>query len=299
MVKVFLLAAAACAIQAAAPAQSQEKEPLTWHQGGAPAPYVELRSERQPILRYNYGVQLPPGVPEDRARCCYIYPLWTPGGVSPLDDFPKDHFHHRGLFWAWPDVRVAGASYDGWMMKGLKTVHKSHHTELKDAGRIAVLRVENEWVVGGQTIARAQEQYEIHERDGRGRTLDAALTLTAVDAPVTLHGSREVTKSYGGLSLRFAPRERTVIRTEKGISEKDEDLNPHDWAELEAVYNGHKAAVRIDNNDSNDGGTPQWCLRHYGFLGAAFPGRNAKRDSFTLEPRKPLTLRYSITISDR
>jgi len=250
-------------------------------------------------LRYNYGVQLPPGVPEDRARCCYIYPLWTPGGVSLLGDFPKDHYHHRGLFWAWPDVRVAGTSYDGWMMRGLKTVQKQYFAQLQSDGNAPVLDVDNEWVAGGKTIATVHERYTIHASDGQSRTIEVALTLAATDAPLVLRGSHEDGKSYGGLSVRFAPRTQTVIRTEKGISEKDEDLNAHDWAELEAVYDGHKAALRIDNAAANDGGSPQWCLRHYGFLGAAFPGKTKDRNAFTLEPGKPLTLRYSILLSDR
>jgi hypothetical protein len=278
------------------------EEPLSWHKADStkdPAPYIELRAGDKPILRYNSGIQLPPGVPEDRARCCYVYPLWTPDGVSLLDDFPKDHYHHRGLFWAWPDVRVAGASYDGWMMKGLNTVHKRLRSELQNAGRVAILDVENEWVAGGKTIASVQEHYRINRADGKGRTIEVALTLTATDAPIVLRGSHEEGKSYGGLSLRFAPRTQTLIRTEKGVSEKDEDLNRHDWAELEAIYNGHKAALRIDNAAANDGGAPQWCLRHYGFLGAAFPGKTKDRDSITLERGKPLTLRYSILVSDR
>jgi hypothetical protein len=278
------------------------EDPLKWHNAAGTigsAAYVELRAGDRPILRYNYGVQLLPGVPEDRARCCYVFPLWTPDGVSLLDDFPKDHYHHRGLFWAWPDVRVAGVSYDGWMMKGLKTAHKRLHSELQNAGRVAILDVDNEWVVGGKPIADTQERYTIYAHDGRGRTIELAITLTAIDVPVVLRGSHEDGKSYGGLSLRFAPRSQTVIRTEKGVSEKDEDLNTHDWAELDGTYDGHQAAVRIDNAAANEGGSPQWCLRHYGFLGAAFPGKTKDRDYITLERGKPMTLRYSMLVSDR
>jgi len=82
------------------------------------AGYLELDAGDKPVLPLQLWRATAAGVPEDRARCCYIYPLWTPGGVSLLGDFPKDHYHHRGLFWAWPDVRVAGTSYDGWMMRG-------------------------------------------------------------------------------------------------------------------------------------------------------------------------------------
>ena len=290
MVRTILLVLLATALHA--------EGPFSWR-AGTEGGYLELDAGDKPVLRYNYGVQLPPGVPEDRGRCCYIYPLWTPGGVSLLDDFPKDHYHHRGLFWAWPDVRVAGTSYDGWMMKGLKTVQKQHFAQLQSDGNAPVLDVDNEWVAGGKTIATVHERYTIHASDGQSRTIEVALTLTATDAPLVLRGSHEEGKSYGGLSVRFAPRTDTVIRTEKGISEKDEDLNAHDWAELEAVYDGHKAALRIDNTAANDGGSPQWCLRHYGFLGAAFPGKTKDRNAFTLEPGKPLTLRYSILLSDR
>lgn len=296
MGKVFLFFLIACALQV----RLQAEEPLTWHKAGMPAAYsVELRSGNQPILRYNYGIQLPPGVPEDRARCCYVYPLWTPDGVSVLDDFPKDHYHHRGLFWAWPDVRVSGISYDGWMMKDIKTVHKIIYTELTNAGRVAVLRVQNEWEARRKSIATLQERYTVYARDKQSRTIKVVLTLTAADRPIELRGSHEEGKSYGGLSARFAPRTQIVIRTEKGVLEKDEDLNTHDWAELEATYDGRKAALRIDNAATNEGGPPQWCLRHYGFLGAAFPGKTKERDSFTLERGKPLTLRYSIRVSDR
>ncbi len=225
MGKVLLVALWALTLRA--------EQPLAWHKvEGAKtnAAYVELRSGTTPILRYNYGVQLPPGVPEDRARCCYIYPLWTPGGVSPLDDFPKDHYHHRGLFWAWPDVRVAGTQYDGWMIKGLKTLNKSWHSELQKAGHVAVLDVDNEWLADEKTIATAQERYVIHAREGQSRTIEAVLTLTATEARIALRGSHEQGKSYGGLSVRFAPRTQTVIRTEKGVLEKDDDLNTHEWA---------------------------------------------------------------------
>jgi hypothetical protein len=42
----------------------------------------------------------------------------------------------------------------------------------------------------------------------------------------------------------------------------------------------------------------QWCLRKYGFVGASFPGRTAAVDHYTLEPGKPLTLRFTVRVSD-
>lgn len=60
-------------------------EPLAWvnKDGGR----IELQDRGKTVLVYNHGPQLKEGAPEDRRRCCYIYPLMTPGGVSMLDDF--------------------------------------------------------------------------------------------------------------------------------------------------------------------------------------------------------------------
>ena len=42
---------------------------------------MELREGGKVALVYNYGPQLKAGAPEDRRRCCYIFPLDTPAGV--------------------------------------------------------------------------------------------------------------------------------------------------------------------------------------------------------------------------
>jgi hypothetical protein len=60
-----------------------------------------------------------------------------------------------------------------------------------------------------------------------------------------------------------------------------------------------QAALRIDNDPSNPGGTPQLLLRHDGFRGAAYRGKTPARDSVRLAPDQPLTLRYTVRTSDR
>src|SRR5437879_2611840 len=89
------------------------QEPFAWKDLGGGR--IELNEHGKPALVYNYGPQWKEGAPEDRRRCCYIFPVYTPAGVSMLDDFPKDHPHHRGLFWAWPVVEAGGKRYDSWM----------------------------------------------------------------------------------------------------------------------------------------------------------------------------------------
>jgi hypothetical protein len=60
----------------------------------------------RPVFVYNHGVMSRTNVPADRARSSYMHPLYGLDCEVLTDDFPKDHYHHRGLFWAWPHVRI-------------------------------------------------------------------------------------------------------------------------------------------------------------------------------------------------
>jgi hypothetical protein len=257
---------------------------------------IELREGGQPVLAYNYGQQLKPGAPENRRRCCYIFPVYSPAGVSMLDDFPPDHYHHRGLFWSWPVVETGGQRYDIWMnFTARPRSVKTAVTAGRDAAR---LEAHNLWEAGGRDIVREDLQLAVFPVQGSSRELDLALTWEALAAPVSLAGSTEPGKSYGGLSARFAAREGTVLRADGEVLAKDEDLNPRRWAELEGVYGGKRVVLRITPDPGNPGVPYQWCLRHYGFVGASFPGRTAAVDHYTLEPGKPLTLRFRVRVSD-
>ena len=262
---------------------------LTWTDDKA-AGRLELRDGAEPVLTYNYGVQLPAGVAADRKRCCYVHPLYAPNGVVVTDDFPADHPHHRGVFWAWPVVRFEGKQYDGWMMRGGLEVR----TEKTAALAGGVLQVENGWfAAGGRRIASERVRMEAGAKKGGAREIRFEVRLEAVAGPIELAGAPEQSKGYGGFSVRFAPRTETVIRTDTGLEEKDTDLVPHAWAELEAVYGGKKARLRIAGDERNPGHPNGWCLRRYGFLGVNYPGTS----SVTLQTGKPLELRYTVTVA--
>lgn len=258
---------------------------------------LELKDNGRTALVYNYGPQLKPGAPENRRRCCYVFPVFTPAGVSMLDDFPKDHYHHHGVFWAWPVVETPAGKYDLWMYRGIE--HRFEKWLAQSVGpRKATLAAANAWVAGGRKVVSETMRLTLRPARGGARSFDVELKLAAVDQPVTLRGSQEKGKSYGGFSARFAPREATALASAERAVAKDEDLVPHRWAELAAVYGGKKAALRITPDAKNPGAPYQWCLRNYGFVGASFPGRTEAANGFTLQPGKPLTLKFTVTVTD-
>lgn len=246
---------------------------------------------KRPVLVYNYGVQHKAGVPEDRARACYVHPLYGLEGEVLTDDFPVDHYHHRGLFWAWPHVRLGGQEYDLWMLHGIRQQFE-RWTEQTAAPEAAVLAFENGWYVEDRRVLREQIRLHILPASDHERAIDIELKLAAEMEPVVLWGAQD--KSYGGLSLRFAPREETIIVTEAGRQTEDLNLARMAWAELSGKFAGASQAsgVAIFTTPEHPGFPPTWITRHYGFLGVGWPGV----EPVTLAPKEPIVLKYHLLV---
>lgn len=271
--------------------------------------HMELREGGKAALVYNYGPQLKQGAPENRRRCCYFFPVYTPAGVSQLEDFPTDHWHHRGLFWSWPIVETGGKQYDIWMNFTAKPRSAKLPTVSANA-KEARMEAHNFWEADGKDIVKEDVVLTVFPTQGNAREMEVDLTWEALNAPVTLQGSPDGLKSYGGFSARFAPRENTVLRADGQVLQQDQDRNAYKWVEMEGVYDGKHAALRITPDEKNIQTPYQWCLRQsvvgsmkigdrrYGFIGASFPGRTNNVDRFTLEPGKPLNLRFRVRLAD-
>jgi len=254
---------------------------------------LEIRENGRPVLVYRAAPQWKPGVPERYRRGCYVHPLWTPGGVILTDDFPADHYHHRGMAWMWPEVFWRGQQYDMWVPGELQ--NRFVRWLERSAGRQrARLRVENGWFLGSEQALRETVAIDVSPAVGPSRTLAVELRFTPLREPVTVRGVTPDKKGYGGFVLRFAPRTATWVRGPGEHDAPDSNLRPLPWAELEGVFAGKRAGARITIDPANPGYPNGWCLRHYGFLGVNFPGLTG----YAMEPGKPLTLRYRVTVFD-
>lgn len=245
----------------------------------------------KPIFVYNHGVIHRDGVPQDRARSTYIHPLYGLDGEVLTDDFPKDHYHHRGLFWAWPHVKIGNQHTDLWMLQGIEQRFVRwlrRETSPKDA----VLAVENSWFQDGQKVVREELIMRVHPADKVSRALDLEFTWTPLSQPLTLQGAEG--KSYGGLTLRFAPRRDTVITTPLGQGKEDLTTTQLPWADLTARFenraepSGAAIFVAPDHPDF----PPEWLTRHYGVLCLGWPGINSR----TFQPGESIRCRYRLFI---
>jgi hypothetical protein len=244
-----------------------------------------------PVLVYNHGIISKAGVPADRARSSYIHPLYGLDGEVLTDDFPADHFHHRGLFWAWPHVKVGDQEFDLWMLKGIR--HQFTRWLARDTGsNSAVLAVQNGWFVGDKKVVDEKMWLRAWPATAEGRALDIEFEWVPLEKSMTLRGAEG--KSYGGLTLRFAPRKETVITTPQGSGKEDLSIAHLPWADLSAQFAGasQPSGAAIFIHPTHPDYPPEWLTRHYGVLCLGWPGVADK----TFAPGETIRCRYRVWI---
>jgi hypothetical protein len=266
---------------------------------------VHLSQNGTPVLTYNFGPVTAESVPERdhrRVRGCYVHPLWGLQGEQLTADFPRDHFHHHGLFWAWKHVTVGDRMYDLWEYPDIED--RFVRWLCRETGSdTATLGVENGWFVGQEQIMVERFWMRVFPADENSRTVDLQLTLIPTDRPVSLSGDEG--KSYGGMTLRFDvwPRRDALVRTpERTIRhvgsglESAEDLSNTAlrWADLASAFEGSAArsGAALLIHPRHPDYPPTWLTRCYGALCVGWPGTAPQ----TLEPGVAVTLRYRLWI---
>ncbi len=241
------------------------------------------------VVTYNFGMMLPEGVPADRRRSSYVHPLYGLDGEQLSDDFPRDHYHHRGLFWAWPRCKAGDRAFDVWALTGGE--QRFERWLGREAGSVcAVFGVENGWYVGNRKLVKETVWLRVWPAGDVGRAVDVDLTFEALDEPVEILGAAG--KGYGGLGLRFAPRTDTVIMIEEGRQSGDSNMKRSHWADFSARFGGRQAfsGAAIFEEPGNPGTPNGWTLRPYGYIGLNWPGLQP----YVLQPGQPIRERYRL-----
>jgi len=254
---------------------------------------LQLSEQDQPVLAYNYGTITGDNVPEKdrrRFRACYLHPIWGLNGEVLTDDFPKDHYHHHGAFWAWPHVTVDGKEYDLWTNAGIE--QRFVRWLARKTGPVAaVIGVENGWFVGDRQVLTERVWMRAYRAGDKQRSVDLEIYLVPL-VPVSLQGAGG--KSYGGLTVRFAVQRPADVTITVPTGKTTADLydTPLPWADLTTQIAGapDRSGAAVFVHPQHPNYPPTWLTRHYGPLCVGWPGVHAR----TYEPGQPHRLSYRL-----
>ena len=249
-----------------------------------------------PVFTYHYmPAPVPEPVPAKYERACYIHPLYGMDGQVITQDFPKDHYHHRGLFWAWPECTVGGRRMDVWLTQDVKQRHREWVAREAGADK-AGIAVVNGWSfedAPDKDIVREEVGLTVLPVDGKSRAIDFEIKLTNVsDQVVVFEGAKN--KGYGGLCYRpHADFKPFTFTTAQGVSPEDALRCDTPWADVSWTAGGKTSGLAIFQHVSNPGYPfPGWIFRHYAFLGVSWPHEQTHQ----LQPGQSFSLKYRVYV---
>jgi hypothetical protein len=254
---------------------------------------LRLCEGERPVFVYNHGVMTRQDLPEQehrRSRSDYMHPLYGLSGEVLTDDFPPDHYHHHGVFWTWPHVLIDGKEHDLWA--GATIAQKFGKWLARETGPVAaVLAVESGWYVGEELVMVERVWMRAFRAAENDRAVDMEMYFTPVK-PIALRGAEG--KSYGGLTIRFAPgsREETLITVPSGPTTGDLPDTPLEWADFTSRFGQlpHRSGAAMFVSPRHPDYPPTWLTRYYGAMCIGWPGVAAR----SFEPGTPFRLDYRL-----
>ncbi len=248
----------------------------------------------QPVLTYNYGiVPVPEGITGKYAvqRSNYIHPLYGPNGEVLTADYQKDHAHHRGIYWAWPEVSYNGEKRDLHALQGVyaRPVRMLRQEASKDS---AIIETEHVWKWGDtEEIVRELATISVTPAKDGLRIIDFQFRLEGLKPDVTI--ARRQQSAYGGFNVRMSARKEQQITQHIGNAA----FFPQEaWAELVGIPPEGKEPVGVFllQKPTNPIYPCDW--QDYPNLNWLQPTFPAKNMVFALTPGKPLDLAYRVII---
>lgn len=241
-------------------------------------------------------------LPDGRAeRSNYFHPLYDLDGNVLTQDFPPDHIHHRGIYWAWHQVLLDGkriqdqwSNLDSfWPVQKAEVVSGANSASLKlrvfwESPKVADDQGKRKPFVEENSVTR------VHKAEGDIRKIDFHQQLSALVDGVEIGGSEDA-KGYGGFSYRIAMPEDIRFIGDKGVvtpTVNAVDASP--WMDVAATYGpSGKSGIAVLTHPTTTGFPQTWILRAKGSMqNAVYPGQHP----VALAKGKPVTLRYRLVL---
>lgn len=272
---------------------------------------VTLRAFNRTALVYRTEkTSLPPNRPDLKPifeRGGYIHPVLSPSGKQITDDYPSNHKHHHGIWFAWTHTEFEGRSPDFWNMGDSKgtvefvaldktwsgPVHAgfiSKHRQVDLTAPQAKTALNETWDVKLFAIGNdAQRPYFVFDLE----VTDAC----AGDAPLKLPQYR-----YGGIGVRgnwaWNGKDKLNFLNSEGMTDRskgDKAETVGRWAHLGGPIDGALTGIAVLGHPENvRAPQPQRIHPTEPFLNLA----PQQAGDVEITPGKPLILRYRFVVAD-
>ena len=222
-----------------------------------------MREAGRPVLFYQLA---PKSLDGEYERSNYIHPLYGLDGEILTEDFPDDHYHHRGVFWTWHQVLIGDVrAGDPWLARRFSW-------QLQDVGPLPAgngIRAVHRWfspdfAEGREPILEETAEVSVYPEESGVRLVDFDIRLAALQDGLRLGGSED-DKGYGGFSLRVKMLDDLRFTSVAGaIRPTRLALDAGDWVDFSGSFepeSGATSGVAILVHPTAAGYPQKWVLR--------------------------------------
>lgn len=256
---------------------------------------IELLENERPVFFYQ---RAPKSSTDTSAFNNYLHPCYDLKGDTFTEEFPEDHPHHRGIFWAWHQIYINDKRIgDGWMMDNISMDVISATTTL-DTDQ-AQLNTHVLWKSSAfqnrNPFVEEHTSIIVHSQQPDVRKIDFEISLKALVPGVQIGGSDDI-KGYGGFCARIKLPKNLIFTSAKGQAIPIEgQVIAGAWMDF-SWYDSTRQAdggLAILCHPTTPNYPAPWILRQTGSMqNIVFPG--AERIEISME--KPRVLRYRLIV---
>ena len=233
----------------------------------------------------------------------YIHPVLTPSGRAVTDDYPPDHFHHHGIWFAWTKTEFEGRAPDFWNMGGgtgtvefvslgdtwggpVHAGFRSRHRHVDLSGPAPKVVLEETWEVTAYGVGGGPRPYFVFDLVSAQECASAS--------PLVLAEYR-----YGGMGFRghreWKDKKNAFFLTSEGRDRGNGNATRARWCHVGGSVEGRLAGIAILDHPGNFR-SPQPMRINPDDPFFNFAPTQAGR--FEIAPGRPFVSRYRFVVSD-
>jgi Family of unknown function (DUF6807) len=222
---------------------------------------LKISLGNRPLLEY----QAEPGeLPRDNIkpifqRGGYLHPIYTLGGKIVTDDYPPNHIHHHGVWWAWTHTEFEGRSPDFWNMGDGK-------------GRVEFVALDDSWsgpvhagfvarhrfidLTAPKPVNALNETWEVRVYHQTAREPFWIFDLASTQECATANALKLPEYRYGGVGFRgnwaWNGEDKTDFLTSEGETDRIKGNTARGrWCDLCGAVDGERAGIAILGHPDN------------------------------------------------
>lgn len=225
-------------------------------------------------------------------RSDYIHPLYGLQGEMLTRDWPYDgEPHHRGIWWAWPEVEYGSQRGDIYALQRV-FARPTGHVELISGPVFAQIVAENLWMwEDKKPIVHEHAVIRIYRATSTTRIIDLTIKLDALEDSITI--ATRGTSHYGGLNLRMQTPESQDISY---FTDEANSKPLRAWSDFNGIFKGAESTSGLMVLQHKDNPDYPGAWVEYPNLAWIQPTFPAPGTRYPLSTEKPLILRYRLIV---